>query len=69
MTKILSFFIKQCNVNQTKGYWLLFDAIYVSIFINNKFQINYSQGHIFFSFDNLWKFDAKLKTLLVNMIT
>jgi len=69
MIKILNFFIKQCNVNQTKGYWSLFDAIYVPIFNNNQFQINYNQGHNFSSFDNLWNFDAKLKILLASMIT
>jgi hypothetical protein len=62
MTKFLNFFIKQYNVNQTKGYQLLFNAIYVPIFINNTFQINYNQGHNFSSLDNLWNFDENLKS-------
>jgi len=48
MTEILNSIIKQCVFNQTKGYWLLFDAFYAIISITIKLQVEYNSRVLFF---------------------
>ncbi len=42
MTEILNPIVKQCVFNQTRGYWLLFDAFYATISICIKLQVKYN---------------------------
>ncbi len=47
LTEILNQIVKQCVFNQTIGYWLLSDALYVAISIRIKVQVEIL-GRLFF---------------------
>jgi hypothetical protein len=42
MVDTLKLVVKQCVLNQTKGYWLLSDALNVAITIRMKLRVNYN---------------------------
>jgi hypothetical protein len=68
MIEILNLVVKQCVLNQTSGYWLLFDALYIIISISIKLQVEYNSKVSIFPPLICGEFDAKLKNLYVKMV-
>jgi hypothetical protein len=61
--KIMFLVVKQCILNQTQGYWLLFDALNATLLINVCMQNQIQQSEITpFNFVR-GDFDSKLTTL------
>jgi hypothetical protein len=68
MIEILNQVVKQCVLNQTRGYWLMFDVRYVTISIKINFQVEYNSRAPIFPPLTCENFDEKLKISYVKMV-
>ena len=65
LTKILKHVVKQCILNQTRGYWLLSDALFVAltIYMRRCLELNHRQG----TWLQFCDFDVELEVLYGRM--